>query len=75
MKKILTLLLLLLGVSAVALAVPAYPGKYKYTQPDGSVLVLQNHGDEYFHWTTDESGRVVEMDADGFYRPVAPATH
>ena len=75
MKKILTLLLLLLGVSAVALAVPAYPGKYKYTQPDGSVLVLQNHGDEYFHWTTDESGRVVEMDADGFYRPVAPAAH
>ena len=75
MKKILTTLLLVLSVSVMALAVPAYPGKYKYTQPDGSVIVLQNHGDEYFHWTTDESGRVVEMNADGFYRPVAAAVH
>lgn len=75
MKKILTTLLLLFGVWSVALAVPAHPGKYKYIQPDGSVLVLQNHGDEYCHWTTDEAGRVVEMGADGFYRPVAPAVH
>ena len=75
MKKILTTLLLVLSVSVMALAVPAYPGKYKYTQPDGSVLVLQNHGDEYFSWTTDESGRIVEIGEDGFFRPVDPALH
>lgn len=75
MKKILTTLLLVLSVSVMALAVPAYPGKYQYTQPDGTVITLQNHGDEYFHWTTDASGRVVEMDQDGFYRPVDQAAH
>ena len=75
MKQILTTLLLVLGVSLSALAVPAFPGKYKYTQPDGSILLLQNHGDEFFHWTTDEKGRVVEMDPDGYYRPVDPALH
>lgn len=75
MKKILTILVLVLGVWVTALAVPAHPGKYRYTQPDGSVVVLQNHGDEYFHWTTDAAGRVVEMDADGYYRPVDPSVH
>ena len=75
MKKILTTLLLVLSVSVMALAVPAYPGKYQFTQPDGSVITLQNHGDEYFSWTTDESGRVVEMGEDGFYRPVDQAVH
>lgn len=54
-----------------AWGVPADPTPYKYAQPDGSVIVLRNHGDEYFHWTTDELGRVVEKGADGFYRPSA----
>ena len=39
--------------------------------PDGTVIVLQKHGDEYFHWTTDASGQVVEKNADGFYRPAS----
>lgn len=75
MKKILTILLLVLSASFVALAVPAHPAKYKYTQPDGSVIVLQNHGDEHFHWTTDESGRIVEKGEDGFYRAVDSAAY
>lgn len=75
MKKILTTLLLVLSASLVALAVPANPAKYKYTQPDGTVIVLQNHGDEHFHWTTDANGRIVEKGEDGFYRPVASAVH
>ena len=67
MKKIITLILLVLGASALALAVPALPGKYKYRQPDGTVLTLQNHGDEYYHWTTDQFGRVVKKGSDGFF--------
>lgn len=74
MKKILFSLLLVLGAAFVALAVPAYPGKYIRILPDGTAITLQNHGDEYFHWITDESGRVVEKGADGFYRTVDPAT-
>lgn len=68
MKKIvLSMIVAVLAVSAWA--VPADPTPYKYVQPDGSVIVLRNHGDEFFHWTTDELGRVVEKGADGFYRP------
>lgn len=68
MKKIVFSLLFLLLATAVARAVPADPKPYKYTQPDGSVIVLQNHGDEFFHWTTDSAGNIVEKGADGFYR-------
>ena len=72
MKRILIALLALLWLIPLAQAVPAYPGTYKYKQPDGTVIVLQNHGDEYFNWITDASGRTVEKGADGFYRPVDP---
>lgn len=70
MKKIVVILLTLLWLIPVAQAVPAYPGTYKYKQPDGTVIVLQNHGDEYYHWTTDASGQTVELGSDGFYHPV-----
>ena len=70
MKRILIALLALLWLIPLAQAVPAYPGTYKYKQPDGSVIVLQNHGDEYYSWTTDAFGRTMELGADGFYRPV-----
>lgn len=69
MKKIFFSLLTLCLLLPFAGAVPADPTPYNYIQPDGSVIVLQNHGDEFFHWTTDLLGRVVEKDADGFYRP------
>ena len=70
MKKIIFVLLTLVVAAQAALAVPALRGKYTYKQPDGSVIVLENHGDEFYHWTTDASGRTVEMGTDGFYRPV-----
>lgn len=74
MKKILVTLLAILTAATMAFAVPALPGPFKYKQPDGSVIVLELHGDEYFHWTTDASGQTVEKGADGFYRPVDSAT-
>ena len=52
----------------LALAVPALPGLYRHTQPDGTVIMLRQHGDEWYHWTTDESGRTMTLDAEGFYR-------
>lgn len=60
--------LLLLGFSARA--VPALPGAFKYTQPDGSVVSLVRHGDEFFSWTTlAGSDQVVALSADGYWRP------
>ena len=67
-KKILLTLTVFLVACAAAQAVPASREKFKVTQPDGSVILLQNHGDDFYHWTTDEMGHTVEKGADGFYR-------
>ena len=67
MKKILTLLAGCLLASGLANAVNAPRTPYQYTQPDGSVVVLVNHGDEFYHWTT-RNGRRVEIGPDGFVR-------
>ncbi|MCQ2188109.1 MAG: M6 family metalloprotease domain-containing protein [Bacteroidales bacterium] len=70
MKRIVTLIFaaLLSAVSFNATATIAYPYPVKVTQPDGSVITLQIHGDEFHHWITSE-GKVMELNADGFYRP------
>lgn len=73
MRKII-LVLMLLVCSLGLLAKPAKPGFFRYTQPDGSTIVIQRHGDEWAHWTTNQSGQVVRMDEDGFYRVVEGVT-
>jgi M6 family metalloprotease-like protein len=47
-------------------AVKAYPWPVQVTQPDGSVITIQKHGDEFLHWTTS-GGRLVTQGKDGFY--------
>lgn len=64
---LLALVALLLGLETLT-AMPARPGKIVHTQPDGSKIVLMLHGDEFGHWTTDASGRLLRQDEDGFYR-------
>jgi len=68
MKKILVASVAVL-MTLSAYAIPAKPGSFKYRQPDGSVIELVRHGDEYFHWTTTLGGQVVEMDREGYFRP------
>ena len=72
MKKF-PILVSLLCLSLSLGAVPARPGKIPFTQPDGSVITVTIHGDEYYHWVTDEEGNTVELGADGYYRPVTVA--
>lgn len=69
MNKRIVIVFALMLVSLGAWAIPAYRGTFKYRQPDGSVIELRRHGDEYFHWTTDLNGQVVSLDRDGYYRP------
>lgn len=69
MRKMFAFAVALLAAAASAYAVRALPGSYPYTQPDGSVITLTLHGDEFFHWRTDASGQVVVKGIDGFYRP------
>ena len=68
MKKILATLALLAGALHILSAIPAYPGKIKVSQPDGSMITIRIHGDEWYHYVTDEAGGVIAKAADGFYR-------
>ena len=68
MKRFLTLYSALF-IAVLAQAVPADRTKFLYRQPDGSTILLQRHGDEFAHWTTDSRGQVMAKDLDGFYRP------
>ena len=69
MKRILATLALLVSAFHILSAVPAYPGKIRVTQPDGSVITIRLHGDEWFHYATDENGQVVARGKDKFFRP------
>ncbi len=71
MKKKIFLSLVLLLTALSLSAVPARPGRYRFTQPDGSTVLLNRHGDEWGHWLTDAQGRTVVKGADGYYRPVS----
>lgn len=72
MRKAFLITFFITILSAACLyAIPAYPGKIKVTQPDGSTRYILKHGDEWGHWLTDEQGRTVVKDADGYYRPVS----
>lgn len=68
--RIFTRILLALGLlfcaATAAYAVKAYPYPITITQPDGTTLTIQIHGDEFLHWTT-VGNRLVEKGEDGFY--------
>lgn len=68
MKRILIAIIAAVLSGLVMKAVPAYPGPVKYRQPDGSVIEIVLHGDEYYHYTTC-NGKVVALGEDGFYHP------
>ena len=66
MKK--QLLLLVLSVLCMtARAIPADPTPIKVAQPDGSMLTVKLHGDEFFHFTTTSDGYTVVKNAAGYY--------
>ena len=68
-KGLLAGALLLMGTAAMA--VPANPKPFTYTQPDGTQVVLTIVGDEHAHTYLDESGQAVEIGSDGFVKIVA----
>lgn len=52
---------------ATVLAVPAWPGVTQVRQPDGSVLSICLHGDEYMHYYTTADGYTIMKSADGSF--------
>ncbi len=55
-------------IAASLWAIPARRNGVVTTQPDGSQIIVYQHGDEHFHWITNEKGDWLTVDADGFYR-------
>lgn len=57
-------------ICTAAFAIPASPVPFTAVQPDGTTIILQRHGDEFFHWTTlAGSSQVMAKDKDGWWRP------
>ena len=50
-----------------ARAIPADPTPVKVTQPDGSTVTIQLHGDEFFNFTTTHDGYTVLKNQAGYY--------
>ena len=67
MKKI-GLIIAFSALVCSAWAVPARKTGVVFTQPDGSQITVYQHGDEHFHWMTNEKGEWLKMDINGFYR-------
>jgi len=68
MKKIALVLLAIMISAASAMAIPATHKTIKYRQPDGSMIELRIHGDEFYNYVTS-NGVVVSKNSQGFYVP------
>ncbi len=66
MKKILLIAAMALAMVS-AWARPALPGAVKCVQPDGTSVMLELHGDEYYHFSTTVDGYTVLQNAQGAY--------
>jgi len=49
-----------------AYAVKAYPFPITVTQPDGTSLTIQLHGDEFHHYKTSDDGILLKENTKGF---------
>ena len=54
--------LALFAAVSSAFAVTACPDPYEFVQPDGTIIILFNHGDEYLGWVEDVNGNLVVFD-------------
>lgn len=63
----LSLIVMLLLTTIGATARPAWRKTADVRQPDGTVVTLQLHGDEYLSFLTTIDGYTVAKNADGFY--------
>lgn len=67
-RYILTCSLALIATAATVHAIPAKPGKFIKTMPDGTKVEVELHGDEFCHWMTS-GDNIVKQDKNGYLVP------
>lgn len=60
--------LVVMLVAGTLKAAPTRRQPLMVRQPDGKTVTIVPQGDEYLHWVTDTEGRLLEKDAEGYYR-------
>lgn len=70
-KNFLLSLVTLLLCCASAKAVPAYPVRRTFVQPDGTTLTLTLRGDEHFSYYTTDDGQPWVRNLDGSFRTIS----
>ena len=58
---------MMLAIATTMQAIPAKRGNVTVTQPDGTTITIQLHGDEWNHFTTTADGYTVKQNARGYY--------
>lgn len=71
MKKIILSICILTAAALTAAAIPANRRTTQVRQPDGTMINLRLHGDEFCSWGTTPDGRIMMAGEDGFYRTVS----
>ena len=67
MKRLSTAILMLTIMTISMMAVPANRKAVNVTQPDGTTVTIQLHGDEWLHFNTTADGYSVVKNQQGFY--------
>ena len=68
MKRLTLIMTAMLFAAARLMAIPANPKSVDIPQPDGTIITLLMHGDEFRHFMTTSDGFTVVKGEDGFYR-------
>lgn len=66
-KRTLLLLFLVFGFLQSNFASPAYPKPIRFTQPDGTSVIIKLQGDEHTKWATTIDGYTLMTNSKGFY--------
>ena len=67
MKRQFFILSLILMAATAMWAAPALRGAFTVTQADGTLLTIEQFGDEYFHWTETADGTLVIPTRQGYF--------
>ena len=67
MRRVSTIIVMLAIITVSIMAIPAHKKPIQVTQPDGTTVTIQLHGDEWLHFNTTADGYSVVKNQQGFY--------